>query len=146
MKRFEDHHQEISDFTDEVLIVCPNCQKMAKVFNPDGVPRLVCTSCGLNKTGKSGGAQTFGKPQDPWFQEELFLQTQCSGEVLFAYNLKHLSLIRNYVESSLRERNREDLSYKNRSIVSRLPGWIKSAKNREEILHEIGLLEKKIYK
>jgi hypothetical protein len=70
---------------------------------------------------------------DPWFGLPLWLQVRCCGEVLWARNPSHLAFLANYVGARLRER----APYWNRSTVSRLPKWMKAAKNREEILAAI---------
>ncbi len=77
---------------------------------------------------------------DWYFQEPLWLQTECCGETLWAYNEKHLEFIENYVAAKLRAR----IPNQNRSLASRLPKWIKSAKNRDEILKAIGKLKEKL--
>lgn len=63
--------------------------------------------------------------------------------VLWAYNVEHLADLKAFVQADLRERN----NYAgNGSMFSRLPLWIKSAKNRVTILKLIEKLENKCQK
>ncbi|RNI22058.1 hypothetical protein EFB08_23280 [Rufibacter latericius] len=57
---------------------------------------------------------------------KLFLEVECCGHLLWAVNIDHLNFLESYVESSLRER----IPNINQSMASRLPNWIKDAKNR----------------
>jgi hypothetical protein len=66
----------------------------------------------------------------------LWLQISCCHETLWAYNFKHLEIIEQYVSAKLRERTRKGRN----SFLSKLPDWLKSAKNRDEILKAIGKL------
>lgn len=61
---------------------------------------------------------------------ELWLQTPCRGRVLWAYDAEHLDFLERYVQASLREREPN----RNGSLASRLPAWMKNAKNREAVL------------
>jgi hypothetical protein len=80
-----------------------------------------------------------GEPYDPHFGFKLWLQTRCSGEILWAYNGKHLAFLRDYVSALLRERKLNA----NGSLASRLLKWIKRAENRSAILRAIERLEGK---
>jgi hypothetical protein len=57
--------------------------------------------------------------------------------VLWAYNAEHLNFLRRYVSAELRER----LVMRNTSLASRLPKWIKSAKNRDAALKGLDRLD-----
>ena len=80
------------------------------------------------------------EPFDPHFGYGLWLQTRCAGNVLWAYNHQHLEFIRAYVASSLRERTPNT----NSSLASRLPKWLKSAKNRQAVERAVKRLEARI--
>jgi len=54
----------------------------------------------------------------------------CCGETLWAYNRPHLAYLKRYVEADLRE---EGVAGK-RGLASKLPKWMKAAKNRDEVL------------
>lgn len=159
--RFDDTRESIYDFGNEFLVVCPKCQMMAKVvphgphIQPDTTKRckLVCLHCGLNKVDRKtrlwwiqvGGAPnpmhvTVGGAFDWYFKEPLWLQTECCGNTLWVYNEKHLDFIERYVSASLRTRS----PYRNTSLASRLPQWIKSAKNRKNVLRAIDRLKTRL--
>lgn len=84
-------------------------------------------------------------PVDSYFHFPLWLQARCGRHILWAYNLRHLEYIEAFVQASLRERgHREEHGWSNRSLFSRLPQWLKAAKNREKILQTIVLLKQSI--
>jgi hypothetical protein len=162
-ERFYDKGERIYDFGDEFLIVCPKCALMAKVIPVEASEmlsrrKLICSNCGYNKPTNVRentviGARVefsshkntesyivIGGAFDWYFREPLWLQTECSGETLWAYNKTHLEFIENYVGSLLRER----MPNINKSLASRLPQWIKSAKNRDQILKAIANLKEKL--
>ena len=162
-EQFFDKSESIYEFSDEFLIVCPKCVLMAKVLPVDnseilGARKLICSNCGYSKptniSKSSGGIASIefsrerntqsyiviGGAFDWYFRELLWLQIECCGETLWAYNEKHLSFIENYVAAKIRARTPNT----NKSVASRLPQWIKSAKNRDEILKAIGKLREKL--
>ena len=57
---------------------------------------------------------------------------------IYVHNLEHLQVLKSFVHAGLRERTQ---STGNSSYFSRLPAWIKSARNRKEILKAILRLE-----
>lgn len=59
----------------------------------------------------------------------LWFTASFKDHVLWAYNREHLEFLRDYVQGMLREREPNH----NGSLVSRLPAWMKSAKNRETL-------------
>ncbi len=148
-ERFVDRGNHLQEFTGEFLIVCPRCSKQAKVL-PNGDAefdpfkdlfrsrKLVCTNCGFNEIWKKSKIYTNGNV-DWYFRLPLWLEISCCGERLWAYNLKHLEMLENYVAAKLRERTVKGRS----SFLSKLPKWIKSAKNRDEILRGIAKLKEK---
>lgn len=77
---------------------------------------------------------------DWYFRLPLWLQIECCGETLWAYNEKHLEFIERYVAAKLRVRTPNT----NKSLASRLPQWIKSAKNRNEVLRACEKLKAKL--
>ncbi len=150
--RFHDLGQTLEDFRRVYIVRCPQCGGRAQVVPLAGdtlavaVPRrLVCPHCGLTK---DRAAQTYPpREQDAWYDQlELWLQTPCCGETLWAYNKEHLDFLEQYVAATLRERTHPDgttrsqTPARNSTLASRLPAWIKSAKNREAVLKGIGKL------
>jgi hypothetical protein len=152
-QRFQDVGQTIYGFTDLFLVHCPQCAGCARVVPLDASKtwwsaprRLVCARCGYTKD-HDGRSAVIGADTDWYFGLPLWLQTPCCGETLWAYNTEHLDFLEQYVAATLRERTRRDgtplrepRTARNGSIASRLPAWIKSAKNREAVLKGIGKL------
>lgn len=64
---------------------------------------------------------------------ELWLQAPCKGETLWAYHEAHLDYLERYVAAGIREQ----VPNRNGSLASRLPAWIKSAKNRDDVLRAL---------
>lgn len=78
-------------------------------------------------------------PVDPYFGYPLWLQSECCGEILWAYNPRHLQTLKSYIGARLRDgRNRHKWA-----MTGRLPQWIKSAKNRGSILKCLERLEQR---
>lgn len=147
--RFSDNGELIYEFGEEFLVVCPKCNWLAKVCPPETnseklntrlfAPRkVVCLNCTFRDTWAKREISVGGN-FDWYFRLPLWLQISCCGENLWAYNYKHLEFIENYVSAKLRERK----PFVNKSLASRLPKWIKSAKNRKEILKAVAKLKEK---
>ena len=150
IERFSENGEQIYDFGDEFLVVCPKCEKMAKVIKTEigseklsrqlSAPRrVVCQSCVYRNDWRDGSI-SIGASFDWYFRLPLWLETECVGETLWAYNRKHLEFIENYVGAKLRERTPNT----NKSLASRLPQWIKRAKNRDAVLKAVGKLKEKL--
>ncbi|MGP3683292.1 hypothetical protein ACTVZO_01030 [Streptomyces sp. IBSNAI002] len=157
-ERFRDRreHKYGYDFLDEVLVRCPRCDGCAAVTPYPGIPtgetaagpwildldrRLLCTECGYfrdqeGRKAGSGGTDGTDGPVDPYCQRPLWLQASCCGHVLWAYNGRHLHLLETYVAAKLRERG-EPAPGAPTSLVERLPTWMKTARNRTEVLRTI---------
>jgi hypothetical protein len=149
-ERFVDRGSHINGLADEFLIICPRCAHQARVllngnveFNPANhlfKPRkLVCTHCAFTEIWQKGTVYAGGNV-DWYFRQPLWLEISCCGKALWAYNHKHLEMLEDYVSAKLRERTKKGRS----SFLSKLPQWIKSAKNRDEILKAIGKLKEKL--
>ncbi len=143
--RFRDTGQSIYIFIDEVLVECPRCSKCAHIlaqskpgrFIPNSA-RLVCRACGFTKDDDARSVQV-GTNIDPYFKLPLWLQTPCCGETLWAYNYRHLNFLEVLVGARLRE-SRTNLG---QTMAAKLPAWIKTAKNRDEVLKCIARLKDK---
>lgn len=149
--RFENTGEHLSIFADVFCVHCPHCNKRAtvraitsenahkysfrEVSGPDswiGVAayaRVICTHCGHIKDLATNG-YAYGNPTDWYFDLPLWFQAPCCGETLWAYNRSHLAYLKRYVEADLRD----ECSYPNTGLARYLPKWMKSAKNRDEIL------------
>lgn len=147
-KRFTDNEEYLSGFSDEFLVVCPRCSKCAKVaidltrqdasLGWRSPRKVVCPNCAYHKVWE-GNSISSGDSHDWYFGLPLWLQIPCCGKVLWAHNKYHLKFLEDYVGSVLRERHPN----KNKTLASRLPTWIKEAKNREEVLKCIRKLKEK---
>ena len=82
------------------------------------------------------------KSIDPYFGLDLWLQINFKNHFLWVYNLEHLKYLKEYVASKLREDN-DRHKY---SMITNLPQWIKSAKNRDALIKKLHTLEKEIQK
>ena len=103
---------------------------------PDTV-ELRCPGCGATDWFRAeASGRGDGVPRDPWFGLPLWLRTACRGETLWARNESHLDFLEAYVGADLRERR----PYFNHSLASRLPGWIKDAHARDDVLRAIAKL------
>lgn len=92
------------------------------------------------------GQYSLGGAADAYFHEPLWLATPClGGEVLWATNARHLAFLRQYVEATDRRApQRADTDPRNGTLASRLPRWLKLAKNRRAVLAAIAVLEAKL--
>ena len=151
--RIIEDSKSIYSLLDEFLVECPRCARCARIRAIDSesagtfdARRLVCASCGLSRDWAGNevgnGPDT---PRDCYFHLPIWLQTECCGHTLWAYNLRHLDLLESFVGAVLREhRPHPEHGWSNRSWMNRLPEWITSAKNREDILKAISRLRKRI--
>lgn len=76
--------------------------------------------------------------KDPFFGYRLYLTTETRHGLIFVYNTEQLNDLKAYISAELRQRT---YTNKNKTYLSRLPAWIKSARNRKEILKAILRLE-----
>ncbi len=140
----------LEDFGDLFLVVCPSCSKRAHVVNhgtnANPSVTLTCTECGHSQTYKSKqGDICKGVDADWYFHLPLWLVASCCGETLWAYNEAHLLFLEQYVGAQLRGRRKdEELGWSNQSLTSRLPAWMKAAKNRTQIMACIAKLKQKL--
>jgi hypothetical protein len=78
--------------------------------------------------------------ETPPFDAPLWLETECcGGKRLWALNRSHLDYLAGYVAETQREREFPSPPGK-RQLASKLPKWMKLAKDREEILRAIDRL------
>ena|ERR1700704_6055983 len=150
-QRYRDQGLLSSDFLSLMYVRCPHCHRCASVqprmdaqaglFAPR---RLSCPSCGYTKdwNGRQIGSCSAPAPTDWYFHLPLWLQISCCDKILWAYNRDHLDFLEDYVQATLREGLPEQATavFKNKTAASRLPKWIKRAKNRQKILKKIAVL------
>jgi DNA-directed RNA polymerase subunit RPC12/RpoP len=100
---------------------------------------IVCESCGHKMFEKvEWHPRLNNQAIDPYFGASLWFKKSISSNTLWAYNLKHLEFLEEYVSADIRER----VPNQNSSLASRLPSWIKNRKNRTNILKAINELKK----
>lgn len=101
---------------------------------------IACTQCQRQNTVVLQKVKICNhEGEDYYFGLPLLLQIPCSQGILWAYNWQHLQALKAFIQADLRERTKKS---GNGSLMSRLPLWIKSAKNREMLLKMIGKMEK----
>jgi hypothetical protein len=135
-------------FLDPILVECPSCGGCADARaideNPWGARRVTCRRCHGVKTIAPRG-NVFWSPIVetllPGFQ--LWLRGQTRHGTLYAYNHDHLDYIADYVSATLRKVDFSTASFRNGSVTSRLPAWVKSTKNRGEVIKTIEKMRRK---
>lgn len=131
-------------FACDIVVHCPRCNKSGRIsrygYASDGKYRCVfsCLHCGCTAENRSPSASiTDDSPRDPYCDLELVLKTRTRHGWLWIYNQDHLAEMRAFLYARLREpipgeTSRACCTY-NTNWASRLPTWITSGKNREEI-------------
>jgi hypothetical protein len=143
--RFEDTGESIYSFMDDTLVACPQCSACATSRRKEERPapanwfcprRLTCSRCSyVRDWAQREIGRGWYKALDDYFELPLWLQTPTCGEVLWAYNERHIEFLEAFVGARLRERVRDEKDgWSNGSLASRLPAWMKSGKNRDEVL------------
>ncbi|MEO8533582.1 MAG: hypothetical protein ABI441_07525 [Flavobacterium sp.] len=104
-----------------------------------GKYRAKCTHCNFQEEWKPKIKKVIqstkvqdGLITDEWYNFPLWFQKEVSGNVFWAYNQEHISYLEKYIKASLRERNSK-INFST-SLVTRLPKFVKEAKNREKLL------------
>ena len=147
--RHRDRGSRLADFDGEILVRCARCDGCARTFRRDpnaaawhGPRRLVC-ACGYlaDWDGPTGALRPGGGPHDDYFHRPLWLQTPCAGHTVWAYNAQHLAELEAFIGARLREQVRDPVTgWKNRSMVGRLPRWMKAARHRDDVLRGLARL------
>lgn len=142
-KRFQDELFRLSDFHQEVLVVCPSCENkaIAQARPEEKSAKIFCSRCGFNKVcNTTSGAGVLILPAHAYFNAELWLQAPYKQNIVWAYNMEHLLYLEKYVASGLRENK----DRKHFTLVEKLPKFLQSGKNREAILIVISKLKTKV--
>lgn len=140
-ERFNDQAESIYQFIDRFLVVCPRCQNKAQVLLKEmnlaqqtwlfAPRRFICSHCGELKEWQSHIVSIDKVEGHEWyFGLPLWLRISCCGQILWALNEQHLSILEEYIGAKLRTRK----PYQRGTIAGALPSWMKQAKNRDEIL------------
>jgi hypothetical protein len=152
-QRFRDDGRSLFDGLDDIRVKCPKCGGAGLIARIDAAPtrikahafaprRFQCSAC-THRVEWRGSAFMIAGAHDPYLRLPLQLQTRTRHGVLYAYNAAHLDWIESFVAAGLRER-RIDQGMANRSIASRLPAWVKAAKNRDDVLRALARLRRRL--
>jgi hypothetical protein len=147
---FSEQAADLIRYKQTVKRNCDNCGKLIEVTIGDQKeknPEIIvpCPHCGIERTYLAKTEEyriTYvrqGRASDPVFNLPLWFQADVRGNLFWAFNREHLSEIKAYVGSKLRERRTAEFA----TMVERLPNFIKHAKHRETLLKVIERLEKK---
>lgn len=143
----------LHDFKDDMLVVCPRCAECAHVRGAAQartrfVTRLTCGSCGASQDGQVGflgldGVQV--RVEEAGAPLELWLQTPCRGETLWALNGAHVAALEQVVGAKLRTRpNPVTEGCSQKTLDAGLPAWMLSGQAREEVLRGLGKLRSRL--
>ena len=144
----------LAQFDGDILVRCPSCDRcghLLRQMEPQAESavsgyyvhlsgyRFVCCGCGANRDWTIGGNGSIclpsAGPQLHGFDLSLWLQGECCGEVLWAYNIKHIEFLESFIGAKVRGGSAlAPDGVLNSSLESRLPRWMTSAKNREQVL------------
>ncbi|WP_239255889.1 hypothetical protein [Listeria ilorinensis] len=108
---------------------CPACQQENQPISTEKVTSQLAEPV----------ARYLKKGIDPWTAQPLYFQDTIRGEIFFAYNRRHLTYLKKYVESDLRERPVFPVA---KTAGHTLPKSLKQAKNRMQLLQKIEKLER----
>jgi hypothetical protein len=98
---------------------------------------LRCFGCGCEMLEQIQWNKSRQGFVDPYFGLPLKFIGVVKGHTFWAYNREHLAFMKSYVFATLRYRNPNQ----NSSLISRLPEWLLSSKNRTAVLKAITKLE-----
>ncbi|MBW8361474.1 MAG: hypothetical protein K0M56_04730 [Kaistella sp.] len=144
--RFQDQQYRLSDFQQEVAVICPVCTKKAtaKADYEAQTVRLICTHCGHHRE-VSNCLTTFGirahyrTAAHVYLDLPLWYETSFKNEVFWAYNEAHLLYLEQYIGAKLREH--KDRTYF--TVLEKLPKFYHDSKNRDALLKIISKLKNK---
>ncbi|MEP7197416.1 MAG: hypothetical protein ABI851_12920 [Saprospiraceae bacterium] len=130
---------------------CANClESITKIIdgrkNIPSYVNIICPACkNTNKIKENWEAYILKYNEtgiiDPAFGLPLWYQEAVKENIIWAFNDQHLTEIKKYVTATLRERTTDKFKM---TMVERLPDFIKSAKNRDEVIKAIEKMEYKI--
>lgn len=152
---FKDQRVHLFTFADYFLVCCPKCNGPAYVYPKINyldkkfwsARKLVCTKCKYFKSKLPLPPLILNEEKDWFFNLPLFLTASCCNQRLYAFNIEHLNFIEEFVSSKIISRKQDPKwGWSNQSLVSRLPKWIKSSKNKINILKTIKQLKARTYK
>lgn len=117
-------------------------QKILNIKSPQAFIEAKCTVCHkiskLVVHPKNIDIAKANRLEHTVFGLKLCLVANTRSGNIYLHNLEHLQELKSYIQADLRERTQNT---GNSSYYSRLPAWIKSARNRKEILKALLRLE-----
>ncbi|WP_151523479.1 hypothetical protein [Serinicoccus kebangsaanensis] len=141
--RHTDRGHSLHDLVQEPVDVrCPRCDHRARLA--PGTPaegtstprRLTCSACGFARHHDGIVLSFADDGRDPCFGYPLWFRKETAKGTVWAYHRLHLEDLRAFVAAPQRSRIAAP-TWRNRSYLSRLPAWMKSAKNRALILRSL---------
>jgi endogenous inhibitor of DNA gyrase (YacG/DUF329 family) len=123
--RIEHFQKGVKEIEEEIAVKCPACQH-THAYKP-------------NYWDASWRTQSRDEATDPFFHLPLWLSGTVKKQTFWAYNYEHLDYLRRYISAKLRVRSGKSHS----SMVEKLPPWMSSKKNRDDLIRLIEKLEKK---
>ena len=100
--------------------------------------KLICSGCKCEMIEPIKWEQSHeDKTHDIYFGLPLWFTGTVKGNEFWLFNREHLNFLKNYISAKIRVREPN----KNSSMVSRLPSWLLSKKNRDAVLKEINRIE-----
>ncbi len=122
---------KVTSKKERIKVTCPHCK-----FNDNYKPKYV-------EHPTSGYGVFYGESQksgkDCIFGAELWLAKKYKQNLFWANNYEHLEYLKEYIQAKIREQNEE----RRMSMVAKLPLFIKSKKNRDDLLKIIEQLRNK---
>lgn len=144
-RRSNDTGETVWDIRGHSWVICPRCDGPARstTDEPGRRFRLVCACCSHAAEKASPHLlQWIGDGTDGRFGLPLYLTEDVAGHSLWVHNLDHLDALSAWIGASLRERA-VDGGYRNKSMMSRLPVWMKTASARPRIVKGLEKLRAK---
>ena len=141
-RRARDPGLTVWDFRDTAWVICPRCAGPARSTHDADRGRfhLTCRHCAHMAAIPSGRARhSVECATDGRFGLPLYLTIRVRGHPLWVYNLAHLDALADWLGATLRERPVPGI-YRNRTMMSRLPPWMSSAKARPYVMSALATL------
>lgn len=144
--RFQDKNKILSDFYQEVWVVCSACGKkaVAKADYNAKQALLFCDNCGYHKRATTemyffGMKSHVMTAAHAYFKATLWLQHPFKSDVFWTYNGEHLNYLEEYIGAKLGEHKDGE----HFTLLEKLPKFYHDAKNRKTLLAIIKRLRKK---
>ena len=118
-EKYEFESQALKEKPEKYRVKCPHCG-----FHEELKPKI--------KELLQNAKIDDGLARENWYNLPLWFQKEIKGNIFWVYNYEHIMYLEKYIKADLRERNNNGSG--NGTMVSRLPKFIKEAKNREKLL------------